>query len=51
MPPDARARSVTIAALNADLKILAAAQGSLEVAPVTAIFGSVIALFNVLVTV
>lgn len=43
MPPDIRARSVTIAGLNADVKILAAAQESLEVVPVKAMFETVIA--------
>ena len=43
MPPDVRARSVTIAALNADVNILTAAQESLEVDPVNAMFETVIA--------
>ena len=43
MPPDVRARSVTIAALNADVNILTAAQGSLEVVPAKAMLETVIA--------
>ena len=43
MPPDVRARSATIAALNADVSTLAAAQESLGAVPVKTMFETVIA--------